>query len=524
MRLAFTVTTFLIATAAAVAGPRAERKITIPDATAVERALFEDARDDKLDRHDLVTAAIVSSSLGAAEREQAIAKWKKFLADLADADRDEKGKPLSSRDKARVTLTRLHEKLLTGGYDFYQNDIGTLLTKGTFNCVTSAIAYQAAGASLGLDVRGVLVPSHVYVRVVADGVEWDVETTSPSGFLLAQDDAAYAKFLEKMQLDTEKKAGRKILRGEKFTRRETDPIGVLALLYANRGAFAMEKGRQREAIGFFARSALLAEDDRYARDSRDLLLAQAAEKSIADGDIDEARRLLKFAIKDPGGDPIVRQRLTENIGYTWELEAQHHLDAKRWESAFSSLTAAREWTSDPAIAHNQKATLNMWGLEELDAKRFEKAADVFYRAMKAFPEDPDFGQNMKAVYSAWTASLLAANDFDGALTRSRRAIEVLPDDPQVPEIYANAASRYGEMLGNKGEWAAAIPLLEDAYRIAPNAAYVKEDLVVAHTNAGVAWAKAGRKQKASAAWKRALELDPRSAAAKTNLERLAAHP
>lgn len=501
--------------APAFAGPRAERKITIPDVTAAERALFEDARDDKLDTHDPVTAALAGSSASPKEREAAAARWQNFLAGLQKL-----GKDKSARDKAQLVLAELHKQLLTR-YDFFQNDMSKVLADGSYNCVTSAIAFQAAGAALGLDVRGVLVPSHVYVRVVADGVSYDVETTSPSGFLLAQDDEAYKKFLEKMQLDTEKKVGRKITSSKaEFSRRETDPIGLVALLYANRGAFAVERGKQKEAIGQFARSALLAEDERYARDSRDLLLAQAAEKQIQDGDLDEARSLLRFAIKDPGGDPVVRRRLSENIGYTWELEAQGHLDAKRWESAFSCLIAAREWHDDPAIPHNMKATLNMWGIEELDAKRFEQAADVFYRAMTSFPEDTDFGQNLKAVYSGWTSSLLAKKEYDAAMQRSRRLLALLPKDPQAPEIFAHAASLYGESLALKGEWAAAVPLLEDACKTAPGVAYLREDLVVALTNAGVSWAKAGEKEKASAAWRRAIQLDPNAAAAKTNLDRL----
>lgn len=497
------------------AEPRAERKITIPDATAAERALFEDVRDDKLDAHDPVTAALAASSAGAATRKKAAARWNAFLAELREA-----GKDKSARDKAQLALLRLHERLLTGRYDFFQNDMSTLLVEGSFNCVTSAVAYQAACSALGVDVRGVLVPSHVYVRVNADGVSYDVETTSPSGFLLAQDDEAYKKFLAKMQLDTEKKVGRKITTDAKFSRHETDPIGLIALLYANRGAFAIERGRYKAAIGHFSRSALLAEDERHARDSRDLLLAQAAEKQINEGDLDEARRLLKFAIKDPGADPVVRQRLSENIGYTWELEAQQHLDAKRWESAFSSLVAAREWNDHPAIPHNMKATLNMWGLQELDAKRYAEAGEIFYRAMTSFPEDADFGQNLKAVYSGWTSALIAKKDYDAAMQRARKLMALLPKDPQAPEIFANAAALYGESLGAKGDWPAAIPLLEEARRIAPDVAYLRDDLVVALTNAGVAWAQAGDREKASAAWKRAVQLDPNAAAARTNLDRL----
>lgn len=501
----------------ALATSRAERKITIPDASAREKALFEDVRDDRLDAHDAVTAALALSPSPETVRTKASARWQAFLAELAK----EKATPRSAREKAELALARLHGKLLTGSYDFYQNDMAVLLLDGRFNCVTSALAYQAIGAELGLDVRGVLVPSHVYVRVVADGVSYDVETTSAKGFLLAQDDAAYRRFLTQMQLDTEKKTGRKLTAPDgEFSRREIDAIGVLALLSANHGALAIEQSRQKEAIGHFARMSLLAAEERYARDSRDMLLAQSADKAIADGDLDEARRLLRFALADPGGDPALRRRLSENVGYTWALEAQRHLDAKRYESAFASLQAAREWTSDPAVPHNMRAVLNVWGLEELDANRHEKGADVFYRAMISFPDDPDFRQNLKVAYFEWTKELLAKEDHAGAMERARKLMSLLPDDPDAGPIFANAASRAAEARANRGDWQGAVSLLEAAWKAAPSLPELRNEIVVALTNAGVAWVKQGDPARAEAAWRRAVEIDPTAQAARSNLDQL----
>ena len=499
------------------AAPRADRKVTIPDVSSREKALFEDVRDDRLDAHDAVTAALALSPASEAVRAKAAARWRAFLDELAK----EVAAPRTARERAELALARLHGTLLTGSYDFYQNDMAVLLLEGRFNCVTSALAYQAIGAKLGLDVRGVLVPSHVYVRVVADGVSYDVETTSAKGFLLAQDDDAYQKFLAQMQLDTEKKTGRKLTANkEEFSRREIDAIGVLALLCANHGALAIEESKQKEAIGHFARMSLLAAEEKYARDSRDILLAQSAEKAISDGDLDEARRLLKFALSDPGGDPGLRQRLGENVGYTWALEAQRHLDAKRYESAFASLQAAREWTTDPAVPHNMRAVLNVWGLEEIEAKRYEKGADVFYRAMKAFPDDPDFRQNLKVAYFEWTKELLSRNDYAGAMERGRKLMALLPGDGDAGPIFANAASRAAEARANRGDWQGAVALLEEAWAAAPALPELKDEIVVALTNAGVAWVKQGDRARAEAAWRRALEIDPTAQAARSNLDQL----
>ena len=55
-----------------------------------------------------------------------------------------------------------------------------------------------------------------------------------------------------------------------LSRSDVDAIGMIALAYANRGAMAVEAGDDPAAIGLFARTSLLAQDERYARDSRDL--------------------------------------------------------------------------------------------------------------------------------------------------------------------------------------------------------------------------------------------------------------
>ena len=179
-----------------LASSRADRKLAIPDASPAEAALFADVRDDVLNAHDAVTAAIAASKAAPADKVLALRRWEQFL-DVMVVE----GASMKPARRAEVLLDRMHELVLTRGYYIDQNDMVVTLKTGTYNCVTSALVFQAAGKRMGLDVRGVLVPTHVYVRVVIDGVSFDVETTSADGFLLARDDDAYRKFLKQMQLD-----------------------------------------------------------------------------------------------------------------------------------------------------------------------------------------------------------------------------------------------------------------------------------------------------------------------------------
>lgn len=511
LRLATAATACLL-----IASSRADRKVSVPDASRAEKLLFADVRDDKLDGHDAVTAAIAASTASATQKEKALQRWTQFL-DVMVVE----GASMKPARRAEVLLDRIHELVLTRGYFIDQNDMVLTLTAGTYNCVTSALIFQAAGKHMGLDVRGVLVPTHVYVRVVIEGVSFDVETTSPDGFLLARDDEAYRKFLKQMQLDNERKSGRQIGGNEKFFRKEIDAIGLVSLLYTNRGAIAVREGKAKEAIGLFARSSLLAQDERYARDSRDLLLAQAAEKAILDGDLAEARKLFEFAIADPGGDPIIVKRLRENIAYCWSLEAHRSLTANEYQKSLDGFAAASRFSDDPAHEQNRKAVFATWGIRELEAKRYPAALDVFARARREFPNDKDFTQNLKATYYEWSRTQLAAGSCNDALATTWNLKAALPSDPDVGNIIGFTAAACADQKVAKGDWQGAITVLETVLLEAPSPD-LKSRTVLMLTNAGVEWAKAGDTSRAEAAWKRALQLDPGATAARTNLQRSSA--
>ncbi|HVO29933.1 MAG TPA: hypothetical protein VMV18_04320, partial [bacterium] len=140
------------------ASSRASRSVTV-DLTPAEKLLVDDARDDKLDRFDPVTAAIATSTASQDVKDRAQTRWLEFLNGLTS---EAMARP--PRARAEFLLQAMHAQLLGGGYAFYQNDVALLLDDGTFNCVTSAIVYHAIAQHFGLDVRGVLVPSHVYER------------------------------------------------------------------------------------------------------------------------------------------------------------------------------------------------------------------------------------------------------------------------------------------------------------------------------------------------------------------------
>ncbi|MDR1443938.1 MAG: hypothetical protein LBI94_03560, partial [Treponema sp.] len=78
-------------------------------------------------------------------------------------------------------LSYMHRTLLRS-YSTYQTRLDTLLSNGTYNCVSSAVLYLILAESQGLTVRGVATRDHAFATVVQGEESWDVETTNPYGF------------------------------------------------------------------------------------------------------------------------------------------------------------------------------------------------------------------------------------------------------------------------------------------------------------------------------------------------------
>lgn len=77
-------------------------------------------------------------------------------------------------------------------YDAAQSQLPLLFDTGEFNCISSALLYIVVARKAGLEVDGVLVPSHTFVQLQADqDTVIDIETTSLGGYGQLHDEAFY---------------------------------------------------------------------------------------------------------------------------------------------------------------------------------------------------------------------------------------------------------------------------------------------------------------------------------------------
>lgn len=147
--------------------------------TKPELALLRDAQNGRLESMSLAEALLLAS--GATDdddRRQDLKQLSVITDDARQAIADAK----TPYERGRRLLKFLHDGPMAEGYEDGQANLVTLLETRKYNCVSSAALFMIVGQRLGLKVRVVEIPEHVYCEAF-DGKKWvEVEPTSAHGF------------------------------------------------------------------------------------------------------------------------------------------------------------------------------------------------------------------------------------------------------------------------------------------------------------------------------------------------------
>lgn len=92
----------------------------------------------------------------------------------------------------RFLGTDLSSTSMPEQYREEQSQLSRIFSTGEFNCISSALLYVVAARKLGLDVEGVVLPSHAFVQLDLPERVVEVETTSFNGFDIPHDEAFYS--------------------------------------------------------------------------------------------------------------------------------------------------------------------------------------------------------------------------------------------------------------------------------------------------------------------------------------------
>ncbi|GHV85212.1 hypothetical protein AGMMS50230_08200 [Spirochaetia bacterium] len=129
----------------------------------------------------LVDFCLWSSSLGCPEAEPAKHVYYRNLIIKSIIEIKEVSSGMDNEALGAYILTYIYERFLRE-YDENQSRLDVALTKGTYNCISSAILYMLLAGAVGLDVQGGHTISHGYIILKTEAGIIDVETTNKKGF------------------------------------------------------------------------------------------------------------------------------------------------------------------------------------------------------------------------------------------------------------------------------------------------------------------------------------------------------
>ena len=253
--LIFLAVVFVVAGSAA--GESNSAAFVFPGATSTapsaEAALLDDAADGRLDRHAFFPAALVAGGIADPPTIEAYRRrFDHWVAELQTS-----GHVTGSvRDRVRAIHEFLHARVLTGGFRAASTTLGEAFENGRFNCTSSVILFRLTAERFGLSVGACEVPGHAYAEVAGEAGPIEVQTTCAAWFAAADDRAAQRNLLRSVVGD-EAAAG-----GE---RRHLSDLGLLAVVYYNRGVDAVEAGRYDEALTLNRTALRLDPANRAAR-------------------------------------------------------------------------------------------------------------------------------------------------------------------------------------------------------------------------------------------------------------------
>lgn len=293
--------------------------------------LFEDAKDGKFDRFTFADACLIAGGVvDPRDRQTYRDKLHNIEADVRKATTGSKS---VAEDAARL-LRYLHAGPMSKGYKLEQTDLHVLLDTGEFNCVSSVALYTVMARKLGIDIRAVAIPGHVFSVLAMRDRKVDVETTSPYGF-----DVEPKRTVGPVKIDR-----------SSDKRREVGEPGLAAVLAYNHGVI---HSRQK----------------RFAESLRANFLAIGL---------------------DPSSSSAIENAVADLVNWPIELSKE-----RKFEDAVAVLAVAREIApSVDVLVNNTRAIYDAWASDAMKRKDWSEAIRVYEKGLRQLPDDKHITNNL----------------------------------------------------------------------------------------------------------------------------------
>lgn len=213
-----------------------QTKVPICD---LEVDLLRDGQDGRLDRWTLREAALVVSGVTDAARRK---RYLRQLDAIEQQARQATAGAETPAAAAEALLHSLHGRAFRGGFQNGQSDLRYLLDTGRYNCVSSAVLYDLVGRRLGINVRAVEMPLHVFCTTRTGDGDIDIETTSDPGI--------YASEIRMSRIRKKIADGNVDSIWRNTLYREGNTLALLGMMYDSQASRAWSKEHYRDSTLF----------------------------------------------------------------------------------------------------------------------------------------------------------------------------------------------------------------------------------------------------------------------------------
>ncbi len=513
--------------------------------TADETSLFADAADGKFDTWSFAAASLMSSGVTAKAQREAFLKQIDELEQQARASVPSGG---SVFKRGEALLKWLHAGAFKKGYQENQTDVSTVLRDGAFNCVSSATLYNILAHRLGLDIRGIEVPTHAF-SILYDGTRHaDIETTTARGFDPARNKTGLNEF--------ERKTGYTYIPDKyRSKRREVKAPGLVALSYYNHGVFHTQAKRYPQALlSYFKALSLdpknksaiknilavlgkwsvelssggeldkalavlatgleLAPTDYTLRHNHKVVLQQSLAAKIAKGDVEGALASVKDLHGQSGDKSYLKMQ-------AWIFARQSETKIKQgdWEGALGDVEAGLPLVDAEARKDVQKlraGILLRWSSKALDQKDYQLAMDVLARGLSSDKRDYRIENNLGYTAQVWSAHVEQTQGVEASRKLVAKLAARFPQLRSIEKAVVRLYDQAARKAVNAGNYEEALSIYALALREQPNAYQLKQN----HRVTWDSWAKLSIKTRnwkaALDIYERALKADPHGQVFKTN--------
>lgn len=404
-----------------------------------EADLFQDALDGKLHRWSFARAALMASGVKDPLEQK---RYEAIIERLITEAKKLFGNLKNPFEKGEKLLRWLHKKSTLKKYLAGQTDLSVVLDKGLFNCVSSATLYNIIGRRLGLDLRAIEVPSHIF-SILYDGTRHaDVETTTRSGFNPARDKKAQEAF--------KKKTGfRYIPDKHRDKRREVGEVGLVALIYYNHGVFFSRQGRYHEGLYSYFRALSLDPEFTSAGKNALSLLINWSVKLSREEKFEPATHILTVGLKLASRDAT----FIHNSKVIWRKYAQALIEQGKDKEAQSVLNKASEiLPAEKGYFTSLKAWLYIRKGEQLAKKgQWERALGAASKRAFVLEEGPakELNRWRMGLYLRWASSELRKKNFEEALAILEKGFITAPQNRKIRNNLAYTIQEWGKSLLNR---------------------------------------------------------------------------